>query len=271
MIVFIGDDDRQEAIPPTFNDIDCVRHSLISIGVVLSVSALACGTRTELAAGTDAPAASIVPTALDTAQFRRVAQSIVDAFALEVSKARGGSLAPTPQVDVRNTPQLISFQGTPNRIIVPWWGTTAPEMRAVFRTFAGGTDADAERLFRVVFNQFLIAHEAGHWFQARANRREATLYANEDAANRLAVAFWRTQPRGEQFLADVERLVTRAADALPDPTPAGEDPVAYFGANYQALGADPLKYGYYQFRFMRDAVRARATLDFAKLVGNRSE
>ncbi|MES2523479.1 MAG: hypothetical protein V4617_12320 [Gemmatimonadota bacterium] len=206
------------------------------------------------------------PTVADSAQLRAASQSVVDAFAAEVAKARGGALAPTPGVDVRNTPQLISFQSTPNRIVVPLWSTSPPEMREVFRTFAGGSAADAERFFQVLFNRFLIAHEAGHWFQARGNRRETTLYANEDAANRLAVAFWRTQPGGEQFLAEVERLVTRAAAALPDPTPAGQDPVAYFGANYQALGADPLKYGYYQFRFMRDAVRARGTLDFAKMV-----
>ena len=85
-------------------------------------------------------------------------------------------------------------------------------------------------------------------------------------ANRLAVAFWRTQPGGERFLAELERLATRTAALLPDPTPAGQDPVAYFGANYQTLGRDPLKYGFYQFRFMRDALRDRSRLDFARMV-----
>lgn len=239
-------------------------HPVLKV-VMLSGTLAGCSASGQRTADHDAVAA-FDRTFADTAQFRIVAQSIVDAFAAEVSEARGSALAATPQVDVRNTPQLIFFQSTPNRIVVPWWTTTAPEMRAVFRTFAGGNDADAERLFRVVFNNFLIAHEAGHWYQARANRRETTLYANEDAANRLAVAFWRTQPGGERLLAEVERLAARAAEILPDPTPPGEDPVAYFGANYQRLGADPLKYGYYQFRFMRDAVRARTTLDFAKLV-----
>lgn len=227
-------------------------------------AALGCSTRGRRTASSDAQTA-VAPVYGDTAQFRVAAQAVIEAFALEVTRSRGTVLAPAPAADVRNTLQLISFQSTPNRMVVPWWNTTAPEMRAVFRTFAGGSDAEAEHMFRVVFNRFLIAHEAGHWFQARANRREATLYANEDVANRLAVAFWRTQPGGELFLAEVERLVTRAAAMLPDPTPAGEDPVTYFGANYQRLGADPLQYGYYQFRFMRDALRARATLDFKRL------
>ncbi len=34
---------------------------------------------------------------------------------------------------------------------------------------------------------------------------------------------------------------------LPSPVPAGEDPVKYFNEHYQELGADPYKYGYYQF------------------------
>ena len=106
----------------------------------------------------------------------------------------------------------------------------------------------------------------GTGFQAHMNRREPTLYDNENVANRFAVAFWRTQPGGEPFLAELERLATRAAANLPDPTPAGADPIAYFGANYQALGRDPIKYGYYQFRFMRDALRDRAGLDFARMV-----
>jgi hypothetical protein len=214
----------------------------------------------------DLPKVGAAGLVVDASQFRLEAQASVDAFAAEVAKARKGEFAVAPSVEVRNTPQLIFFESGANRIVVPWWESTPPEMRSIFRTFAAGGDAEAERLFRVVFNRFLIAHEAGHWFQARANRREATLYQNEDAANRLAVAFWRTQPGGERFLAQVEQLVTRAAAALTDPTPAGEDAVAYFGANYQALGRDPLKYGYYQFRFMRDALAVRAQLDFARMV-----
>lgn len=209
---------------------------------------------------------ALVPVYTDTASFRADAQEIVAGFAAAVARARGASLAEPPTVQVRNIPQLISFGPSANTIVVPWWDTAPPGMRATFRTFSGGGDAEAEHLFRAFFNRFLIAHEAGHWFQFRADRREATLYENENAANRLAVAFWRTQPGGERFLAELERLATAGAGNLPDPTPAGEDPVAYFGANYRTLAADPLKYGYYQFRFMRDALRDRSQLDFARMV-----
>jgi len=220
------------------------------------------------ASGTSRPTrpAPLVPVYADTASLRADAQVVVNAVAAEVARARGAALGEPPAVQVRNTPQLIFFSRASNQIVVPWWETTAPEMRAVFRTFAAGDDADAEHLFRAFFNRFLVAHEAAHWFQAAADRRERTLYENENMANRFAVAFWRTQPGGEALLAELERLATRAAASLPDPTPAGEDPVAYFGANYQALGREPLKYGYYQFRFMRDALRERARLDLARMV-----
>jgi hypothetical protein len=58
----------------------------------------------------------------------------------------------------------------------------------------------------------------------------------------------------------------RSAQNLPDPTPPGENSVTYFGANYQTLGRDPLKYGCYQFRFMANALRERPQLDFTRMV-----
>ena len=210
--------------------------------------------------------ARLVPVYADTAQLRVGAQQVVNAFVAEVTRARGVPLGTAPTAHVRNTPQLIFFNGQQNQIVVPWWATAAPEMHGVFRSFAGGSDADAEYLFRAFFNGFLIAHEAGHWFQSNARQRSATLYESENMANRFAVAFWRTQPNGEALLGELERLAATAFANLQDPTPAGEDPVAYFGANYQALGREPLKYGYYQFRFMRDAIRDRSQLDFAKMV-----
>lgn len=198
------------------------------------------------------------------------AQDIVDQFAAEVERVRGKKLSLTPAVEVNNTPMLIFFSGNSNTITVPFWKTQPDEMKSVFRQFSGGTDTEAERFFATFFNRFLVAHESSHWFQSKANRRESTLYANENQANRIAVAFWRTQPGGEQFLAHLEELATRAAESVPNPTPPGEDPVAYFGAHYQTLGQDPLKYGYYQFRFMAEALRDRSQLDFAQMIAEQN-
>lgn len=231
------------------------------------VPALACALLLA-ACGGHAPrtAPAVVPVYADSAQFRADADAIVAAFNDAVARARGTPLDSVPAVQVRNTPQLIFYSRRDRLIVAPWWPTLPEAQRGVFTTFAGGSAAEGERLFRLMFNRFLVAHEATHWLQARAGRRAPTLYENESMANRVAVAFWRTQPGGEAMLAELERLTALGVAALPDPTPAGEDPVAYFGANYQALGRDPLKYGYYQFRFTRDALRERERLDFARMV-----
>lgn len=214
-----------------------------------------------------APAPSIGVAYKTSAELQSGAQEIVDAFAKQVELARGTKLFDSPVVEVRNTPMLIFLSPKTNTIVVPVWETQSPEMLGVFRSFAGGSDAQGEELFRAFFNKFLVAHEAAHWYQNHANRREPSLYASENQANRIAVAFWRTQPGGERFLAQLEKLAAGAAAALPNPTPPGQDPVEYFGSNYQTLGKDPLKYGYYQFRFMADALRNRKQLNFAEMVG----
>ena len=211
----------------------------------------------------------LVPQHATEAQLQADAAAVVKAFGAEVTRARGESLGPEPTVEVRNTPQLISFLAKSHTIVVPWWDTQPAEMRTAFRRFAAGDDAAAEHFFRAFFNRFIIAHEAAHWLQTATGRREPTLYENENMANRVAVAFWRTQPEGERLLSELERLAARAADNLADPTPPGENAVAYFGANYQTLARDPLKYGYYQFRFMRDALRDRSQLDFARMIRER--
>lgn len=87
----------------------------------------------------------------------------------------------------------------------------------------------------------------------------------EKDANELAVAFWRTQPHGEDFLVQLERLATGAYQAVPEPTPPGQDAAEYFAENYERLGSDPIKYGYYQFKFMADALQDRSHLDFAEM------
>jgi hypothetical protein len=194
------------------------------------------------------------------------AQAIVDDFAASVDRVRGAVPLTPPTVEVNNTPELISYHEESNRITVPWWATQPAEMRAVFRRFSVGSEIEAEQFFNAFFNGFIIAHEAAHWFQDKADTSEPTLYSNENQANRIAVAYWRTQPGGEQLLAHLEELASRAAASVPDPTPPGEDPVAYFGANYESLAQDPLKYGYYQFRFMADAIRNRSQLDFAEMI-----
>jgi hypothetical protein len=201
----------------------------------------------------------------DTAHLRAAAQAIVNAFYARAVQS-GLELGPVPTVEVRATPQLIFYSPSAGKIVVPTnWDDMSPQLRSTFIRMGG--DIEGERLFRAAFHRFFIAHEAAHWLRYRSETRMETLYAGEDDANRIAVAFWRSQPGGEAFLAEFERILERVVARIPDPTPAGEDPVAFFGANYQELGKDPMKYGYYQFRFVLDALRERARLDLDAVLG----
>ncbi|MBA2670735.1 MAG: hypothetical protein H0U67_10220 [Gemmatimonadetes bacterium] len=211
------------------------------------------------------PVQQVIPSYEDTAAFRQAAQATVQEFATRV-KELGTDLGAVPTVEVRTTPMLIYFDGAAGKIVAPWWSDFGPEQRALFAHFAGGDDAAGERLFRAFFHRFFVPHEAAHWYQRQTGTREATLYANEQAANRLAVAFWRTQPDGEAFLSEMERMLVGLVQRIPDPTPPGEDPVTYFGANYRTLAQAPMKYGYYQFRFVLEALRERKTLELPTLV-----
>lgn len=211
-----------------------------------------------------ASAAPTIPTYADTAQLRAAAQAVVNDFHAR-TVAAGLDLGPVPVVEVRTTPQLIFYSPSAIKIVAPWWDDLPPEVRQVFAHFGGG-DAEGERVFRAFFHRFFLAHESGHWLRYRSETRRETLYANEDDANRIAVAFWRAQPDGEAFLAELERMLVGIVSRIPDPTPAGQDPVEFFGASYQELGRDPMKYGYFQFRFVLDAVRERSRLDLATIM-----
>jgi hypothetical protein len=209
-----------------------------------------------------------IPEYPDAATLQAGAREAVEAFARAVATL-GLELGDPPAVEVRSTPMLIFFSPGANQITVPWWDDLPPEHHALFESW-GGDRAGGKRLFRALFHRFLVIHEAGHWLQSRSDQRKATLYENEVDANRIAVAFWRTTPDGEAFLAEVETLLERCVATTPDPTPPGEDAAAFFLANYQELGRDPVRYGYYQFRFMLDAVRERDGLNLADWVADPS-
>lgn len=232
------------------------------LGAALLGAALpGAGVAQQVAKASTAPTITVYT---DTAQLRAAAQAVVSDFHAR-TVAAGLDLGPVPVVEVRTTPQLIFYSPSAIKIVAPWWGDLPPEVRQIFAHLGGG-DAEGERVFRAFFHRFFLAHESGHWLRGRSETRKETLYANEDDANRIAVAYWRTQPDGEAFLAELERMLVGIVERIPDPTPAGQDPVEFFGANYQELGRDPMKYGYYQFRFVLDAVRERSRLDLATIM-----
>lgn len=255
------------------------RHGRVygSVAIGYFVASILCVLGVVACAGDPAPATTIATTTttepsmwevyLDEEGLRLAAQDIVDRFSVQV-EGLGVDLGVPPTVVVDTSAVLIYYNPSFKRIGVPFWEAVDAERKVVFSVFAGGDPEAGEVLFRASFNKFLVAHEAGHWLQHWGEMLEfrGNLFAGEAHANQVAVAFWMTQPGGEAFLEALEPMFQVAVDQLPDPTPPGEDPVEFFNRNYVELGPDPMRYGYYQFRMMLDAVQQRSTLTLDGLI-----
>jgi hypothetical protein len=122
-------------------------------------------------------------------------------------------------------------------------------------------------LFEELFNWFFIAHEMSHYlFEELSPSWGSDHFENEKSANEFAVAFWLTQPNVKDRLDRVSRAARRIQQGLPNPVPEGADPKVYFNENYEQLGQNPPAYGYYQLKFVADALADRERLNFHSMV-----
>ncbi|MCX6093336.1 MAG: hypothetical protein NTY63_00730 [Candidatus Bipolaricaulota bacterium] len=187
----------------------------------------------------------------------------VETYARAVSEA-GGDVGPLPEVAVLNTPYLAHFSQKTHRIVIPYW---PPQESTVnfFLTLTAGDEALARELFAELFGWFLVAHELTHWLQT-VKGAELDYYHAEISANDGAVAFYNLFPESEDRLLRLDALLAGALERLSDPTPASLDPVTYFNAFYPSLAGDPYRYGYFQFRFIRESIARRHELGFAAFV-----
>lgn len=202
-------------------------------------------------------------TAVDPATVQAGAEQTIRAYALAASEVVG-DVGPLPEVVVENTPHLAYFNRQTHRIVVPYWPPQESTV-AFFLTLTAGDEARARELFTELFDWFLVAHEATHWLQTVRGAALDYYYA-EISANDGAVAFYGLFPESEERLLRLDALLAVALEQLTDPTPPSLDPATYFNAFYPTLTGDPYRYGYYQFRFIRDSIARRHDLAFAEIV-----
>ncbi|MBK7350631.1 MAG: hypothetical protein IPI92_12265 [Gemmatimonadetes bacterium] len=198
----------------------------------------------------------------DTASLRATVTDLVTDFRTR-SRAGGAELPYAPRVRLQVTPQLIFFNDVDSTVVVPWWGGLDPAMQESFTALARDS-TEGRRLFLDLFNWFLLPHELTHALQAQYARPWRP-YGSEAEANVGAVAYWMARGAERRLLA-LDGTLARALTQLPDPTPAGQDAATYFDQNYEALGANPQAYGYYQFHFIRQAIAHRNEATFAVVV-----
>lgn len=176
---------------------------------------------------------------------------------------------PTPRVVLSFTPALSWIKEDGSEIHTVAWSQCPSDFQGFIASLLGQPPiADPAWFFSEVFNAFLVPHEMSHFVDAKSGRLEngGRLYDGEVHANRVAVAFWLTQPGGEARLSKLMDVVRVVQGNLPNPVPVGEDRVAFFQKNYAALGANPAAYGWYQFQMFLDAWALKDQKDFKTLL-----
>ncbi len=206
--------------------------------------------------------AQVQPATVDTADLRVEVTALIAEFRGRIAAA-GAPLPYSPRVQLRVTPQLIYFNDGDSTIVVPWWDGLDPGTQHSFTALARDS-SEGRRLFLDLFNWFLLPHELTHALQAHYAQLWQP-YASEAEANVGAVAYWMALG-AERRLRSLDAALARALSHLPNPTPAGQDPATYFDQNYEALGANPQAYGYYQFHFIRQAIASRHSMTLEALV-----
>lgn len=184
---------------------------------------------------------------------------------------RGCGLSPPykPGVAVASNAMLVSYNPTTRLVQQSRWEEMPAEIQGLVTAWAGvGTlGLSPPDQFAEIFNSLLVPHELGHYVAVLDGRLERDdHWTNEVLANRIAIAFWALEPAGSTPIADRVANFTGFLNALPNPVPAGEDPHAYFEANYAALGRNPAAYGWYQGAFMTAAWEMRSGDTFCDLV-----
>lgn len=195
-------------------------------------------------------------------------KGIIDRFDAAI---RACGLTPpfVPGVAMVSSSTLVSYDTERHLVQQSSWADMPPEIQGLVAAWAeaGTLGLSPEGQFAEVFNSLLVPHELGHYvaqLDGRLEREDS--WTNEVLANRIAIAFWSLDPEGKAAIADRVANFTGFLNALPNPVPAGEDPHAYFEANYAALGADPAAYGWYQGAFMTTAWNLRDEDTFCGLV-----
>jgi hypothetical protein len=199
----------------------------------------------------------------DSAELVQDANKIVDAFSVHLN-----SISPIfssrPKAILNTKPFLIFYSPKSNLVNLPIWEQMIPQQKEFFFKL-GGSEKIGKKIFGLFFNGFYLPHELGHAIQSAAKKRDSNLYRNEYFANTVAILYWRKVKRTKE-LRQCYRYAKQMVRQLPNPVPQGLDPIKYFNEHYQELGADPYKYGYYQFAQFVEIYENKKSTDFDEFI-----
>lgn len=97
----------------------------------------------------------------------------------------------------------------------------------------------------------------------------ANHYQSEQEANEITVFYLESFDEGVQFLDYISPKVDSLVAFLDNPVPEGISEEEYFNENYSQLGLDPYAYGYFQFKFVQNALQKRGEITLEEIISRR--
>jgi hypothetical protein len=158
---------------------------------------------------------------------------------------------------IANTPNDgIHYDDGDHAVHISRWSKLDPQVKDAMVGWAkqGKLGLDPERMWGEIFNEFLVAHELGHYLEYMSGTiGNLDNWQAEVDANRIALAFWALDNDAAKKLPTRVENYSAFLLSLPTPVPRGEDSRAYFGNHYEDLTKDLGAYGWYQGQFMNIA------------------
>ena len=199
---------------------------------------------------------------VDTVNAR--ASAIRDTFLAAVRRC---GVTPTfiPNIKIDTDPGVVFYLYADRSVHLSRWVDLPQPLKEFITVWAaqGTMGLNPEQMFGEIFNDFLVAHELGHYLAHMSGRnRKLDPTDGETEANQIALAFWSLNDTDRERLPFRYENYTKFLLALPNPVPEGQDPRKYLAQNYSKVSQDGLAYGWYQGRFLKDAWGKRSERDF---------
>lgn len=139
------------------------------------------------------------------------------------------------------------------------WDDSPAPLQDLFALMMGGDKPQGEAFYKLYFYWYYIAHELGHVLRIQYRGKPENTWEEETAAHQFAVSYWRAKGQF-QLLLELESMVRRALQNLPDPVPADADRATYFNHSSEKIASDPAAFWGYQFYLTR--ANLQRPLDF---------
>ncbi|MCH4886311.1 hypothetical protein EZV73_01965 [Acidaminobacter sp. JC074] len=137
------------------------------------------------------------------------------------------------------------------------WDLIDESTQSFFGDIVGGSIEDGKAFYEIFFLKYNLIHEVSHTVQGNYGV-DTTKYDKEQGVNDIAVAYWREiEP---DFIDEFEVFIDLALEYFESPVPEGQDDRTFLNDNYGDIVSDASRYGYFQMKFIKNAMTKEETL-----------